>query len=75
MTMAPGLLTAAAGDIFNAFYTTKQTGMGMGLAICRTIIRSHGGELRFRNNSDRNARSAGNAGATFFFTIPTQADS
>jgi two-component system sensor kinase FixL len=71
----PGVADAAAGDIFNAFYTTKQTGMGMGLAICRTIIRSHGGELRFRNNSARNAQPADSAGATFFFTIPTQMES
>jgi two-component system sensor kinase FixL len=64
----PGVSEAAAKDVFNAFFTTKSTGMGMGLAICRTIIRTHGGELGFRNN-DKNARSKG---ATFFFTIPTQ---
>jgi len=58
----------AAQDIFNAFYTTKETGMGMGLAICRTIVRSHGGQLGFWNNDQRD----GGPGSTFFFTIPTQ---
>ena len=42
--------------------------MGMGLAICRTIIRSHGGELAFRNNNT----GKNQPGATFFFTLPTQ---
>lgn len=62
-----GIDEEAAKDVFNAFYTTKSAGMGMGLAICRTIIRSHGGELAFRNN----LRRADDKGATFFFTIPT----
>ena len=57
-----------AAGIFNAFYTTKATGMGMGLAICRTIIRVHGGELGFRNNSPNRPEY----GATFYFTLPTK---
>jgi two-component system sensor kinase FixL len=63
-----GVSETAAKDIFNTFFTTKSTGMGMGLAICRTIIRTHGGELGFRNNN----RYTSGEGATFFFTIPTQ---
>jgi len=52
-------------ELFDAFFTTKPTGMGMGLAISRTIIRTHGGKLFFVNNTD--------AGATFSFTLPTKA--
>ena len=50
--------------IFNAFYTTKTGGTGMGLAISRTIIEAHGGRLWATSNPDR--------GATFRFTLPTQ---
>jgi two-component system sensor kinase FixL len=63
-----GVSEDAAKDVFNAFFTTKLGGMGMGLAICRTIVRNHGGELSFRNND----RSGGAQGATFFFTLPTK---
>ena len=66
-----GVSEEASQDIFNAFFTTKAAGMGMGLAICRTIIRAHGGQLGFRNNDS----SLGEHGATFFFTIPTQVNS
>jgi PAS domain S-box-containing protein len=48
--------------VFEAFYTTKSSGMGMGLAICRTIIEAHGGQLWADANEPR--------GAVFQFTLP-----
>ena len=51
-------------EIFNAFFTTKAGGTGMGLAISSTIIESHGGRLWATANAER--------GATFHFTLPTE---
>jgi C4-dicarboxylate-specific signal transduction histidine kinase len=61
-----GLPPQQADQIFNAFFTTKVHGSGMGLRISRTIIESHGGRLWATDNSPR--------GASFHFTLPTKAD-
>jgi len=57
-----GLPAQRADQIFNAFFTTKPHGTGMGLRISRSIIESHGGRLWSAKNSPR--------GATFQFTLP-----
>jgi signal transduction histidine kinase len=57
-----GLPAEKADQIFNAFFTTKPQGSGMGLAISRSIVESHGGHLWATANPAR--------GATFHFTLP-----
>jgi len=58
-----GLAPEQLDHLFDAFYTTKPTGMGMGLRISRTIIEAHGGRLWATTNAPR--------GAVFSFTLPT----
>ena len=61
-----GLPEEKADQIFNAFFTTKPQGSGMGLAISRSIIEAHGGHLWATANNGR--------GAAFHFTLPTNAE-
>ncbi|MDT5096244.1 MAG: hypothetical protein QOH60_5607, partial [Mycobacterium sp.] len=57
-----GISTENADRLFNAFFTTKSSGMGMGLSICRSIVEAHGGRLWTTANPSH--------GATFQFTLP-----
>ncbi len=61
-----GLPSSQAGQIFNAFFTTKAHGTGMGLRISRTIIEAHGGRLWATDNHPR--------GASFHFTLAVSSD-
>lgn len=57
-----GIAPDDAAHIFEPFFTTKPNGMGMGLAISRTIIEAHGGDIRAERNTPE--------GTTFTFTLP-----
>jgi C4-dicarboxylate-specific signal transduction histidine kinase len=60
----PGLTPAGFERLFETFYTTKPSGLGMGLPICRTIVEAHGGRLWATANAPR--------GAVFQFTVPSR---
>jgi C4-dicarboxylate-specific signal transduction histidine kinase len=60
----PGLPQGGSEQVFKAFYTTKPTGLGMGLSICRSIVEAHGGSLWAAPN--------GPHGAVFCFTLPVE---
>ena len=58
----PGFDEAVIDQVFDQFFTTKRDGVGMGLSISRSIVESHGGQVR---------AESGATGATFRFTLPT----
>ena len=62
----PGLDSISLERPFDAFYTTKSSGLGMGLSICRSIIEAHGGRIWASANEPQ--------GAVFHFTLPLERD-
>jgi signal transduction histidine kinase len=63
----PGIDLQNLERVFEPFYTTKTSGIGMGLPVCRSIINAHGGRLWATRNEPQ--------GAVFQFTLPPQAGS
>jgi signal transduction histidine kinase len=59
----PGIDPEHRERVFKSFYTTKSSGMGMGLSICQSIVDAHGGQLWADANEPR--------GAVFQFTLPS----
>jgi two-component system sensor kinase FixL len=57
----PGLSQESYANLFEAFSSTKEDGMGLGLSICRTIVEAHGGRIW--------AEPPGSLGAIFHFTV------
>jgi C4-dicarboxylate-specific signal transduction histidine kinase len=62
----PGIHQETLDRLFDPFYTTKSAGMGMGLAICRSIVEEHGGRISAKANIPR--------GAAFRFTLPAASE-
>src|SRR5712672_2816531 len=60
-----GIPAETADRLFDAFFSTKPSGLGIGLSICRSIIEDHGGRLWATNNTEE-------PGATFQFALPSQ---
>jgi two-component system, LuxR family, sensor kinase FixL len=60
----PGLTDIQQEKILTPFFTTKSSGMGMGLSISRSLVEAHHGTLHFNSKEDK--------GTTFYFTIPTE---
>jgi signal transduction histidine kinase len=58
----PGIVEQDLDHVFDSFFTTKQQGVGIGLAICQSIITTHGGSIAVSNHPD--------GGAHFCFSLP-----
>ena len=61
-----GIDAADMSRLFDSFFTTKKDGMGLGLALCRSIVQAHGGRIWAENNPG--------GGATFRFVLPVDAE-
>ena len=61
----PGVPLGIMKQIFSPFYTTKTNGTGLGLAVVKSVMQSHGGNVVVRNETER--------GAHFILTLPAQA--
>ena len=64
--MGTGISDRNLSRLFDPFFTTKRNGLGLGLAVCRTILDGQGGRLWAANNTTR--------GATLYFTLPVAAN-
>jgi two-component system sensor kinase FixL len=60
----PGIASSNGSQIFEPFYTTKGTGMGIGLSVARSIVEAHGGQIAAENNPD--------GGACIRFMLPIE---
>lgn len=60
----PGVSPDRQGQLFDPFYTTKASGMGIGLSICQSIIKAHGGKIGYESNPD--------GGSIFHFSLPVK---
>ena len=67
----PGVPAGTGDELFTPFHTSKAKGLGVGLAICRTIVLNHRGGLDYENNIDSEGEVRG---ATFSVTLPVEAE-
>ena len=66
--MGPGLREEVMARLYEAFFSTKVDGLGIGLSLCRTIIESHRGRIRAQNLYNGNVA----VGCRFSFTLPVE---
>jgi two-component system, LuxR family, sensor histidine kinase DctS len=66
----PGVPDAVGQQIFSAFFSTKSDGMGMGLAICRSVVEAAHGSLWFENRTAENQKSEDSSGCQFIMELP-----
>jgi signal transduction histidine kinase len=67
--MGPGIKDDIIGRLYEAFFSTKTDGLGIGLSLCRSIVESHQGRIRAQNLYNGNLA----AGCRFSFTLPVDA--